>query len=237
MSSFDPATVRKAVEEFTPRRRPQKFQDLLPAKDVIVELRQKRASDRATLLATSKTAIAMSAHQVLGKNVRPRNLTVNEANRPFYLRPPTRPRARQATGTHQPVEPQANANGDEAQASATKLESTVTNVRCCFVSWAAGRPCLPDDRTPSTPQTARSSRAGHPDFAASATGFRLRLGGGCFTPATFCYALLSALRSTGSFAPRANTQTEAGVLVNSDGTISIRDGSSMSSRLHEAKTR
>jgi hypothetical protein len=43
MYSFDPATVRKAVEEFTPRR-PQKFQDLLPAKDVIAELRQKRAS-------------------------------------------------------------------------------------------------------------------------------------------------------------------------------------------------
>ena len=31
MSSFDPAEVRKAVAEFTPRR-PQKFQDLLPAK-------------------------------------------------------------------------------------------------------------------------------------------------------------------------------------------------------------
>ena len=39
MSSFDPAIVRKAVEEFTPRR-PQKFPDPLPAKDVIVELRQ-----------------------------------------------------------------------------------------------------------------------------------------------------------------------------------------------------
>ena len=38
MSSFDPATVRKAVDEFTPRR-PEKFQDLLPAKDVITELR------------------------------------------------------------------------------------------------------------------------------------------------------------------------------------------------------
>ena len=40
MTSFDPATVRQAVAEFTPRR-PQKFQDLIPAKDVIVELRQK----------------------------------------------------------------------------------------------------------------------------------------------------------------------------------------------------
>jgi len=46
MSSLDPAAVRKAVEAFTPRR-PQKFQDLIPAKDVIVELRQKRASYRS----------------------------------------------------------------------------------------------------------------------------------------------------------------------------------------------
>jgi hypothetical protein len=78
MSSFDPAAVRKAVEEFTPRR-PQKFQDLLPAKDVIVELRQKRASYRSVAdlltqhcLPTSKTAIAQFCHQVLGENVRPR---------------------------------------------------------------------------------------------------------------------------------------------------------------------
>jgi hypothetical protein len=43
MFAFDPATVRKAVDEFTPRR-PEKFWDLMPAKDVIIELRQKRAS-------------------------------------------------------------------------------------------------------------------------------------------------------------------------------------------------
>jgi hypothetical protein len=78
MSSFDPASVRQAVAEFTPRR-PQKFQDLLPAKDVIVELRQKRASYRAIAelltqhcLPTSKTAIAAFCHQVLGEIVRPR---------------------------------------------------------------------------------------------------------------------------------------------------------------------
>src|SRR2546427_2518974 len=66
MPSFDPATVRKAVEDFTPRR-PQKFQDLLPAKDVITELRQKRAAYRSIAdlltqhcLPTSKTAIAVS---------------------------------------------------------------------------------------------------------------------------------------------------------------------------------
>ena len=78
MSSFDPAAVRKAVAEFTPSR-PQKFQDLLPAKDVVVELRQKRASYRAIAelltkhcLPTSKTAIAVFCHEVLGEIVRPR---------------------------------------------------------------------------------------------------------------------------------------------------------------------
>ncbi len=77
MSSFDPATVRQAVAEFTPLR-PQKFQDLIPAKEVIVELRQKRASYRAIAalltqhcLPTSKTAIAAFCHQILGEIVRP----------------------------------------------------------------------------------------------------------------------------------------------------------------------
>ena len=87
MSSFDPTSVLKAVEEFTPRR-PQKFQDLLPAKDVITELRQKRASYRSIAdllsqhcLPTSKTAIAVFCHQVLGEAVRPRK-------RPSRRRPP-----------------------------------------------------------------------------------------------------------------------------------------------------
>ena len=77
MSTFDPSTIRQAVAEFTPRR-PQKFQDLLPAKEVIAELRQKRASYRAIAelltqhcLPTSKTAIAMFCHEVLGEIVRP----------------------------------------------------------------------------------------------------------------------------------------------------------------------
>jgi hypothetical protein len=43
MTTFDPAEVRKAVAEFTPRR-PQKFQDIIPAREVIVELRLKDAS-------------------------------------------------------------------------------------------------------------------------------------------------------------------------------------------------
>lgn len=88
MSSFDPATVRQAVAEFTPLR-PQKFQDLLPAKDVIAELRQRRASYRAIAelltqhcLPTSKTAIAAFCHQILGEIVRPHR-------RPGRRRPPT----------------------------------------------------------------------------------------------------------------------------------------------------
>jgi len=77
MNMFDPATIRQAVADFTPRR-PRKFQDLLPAKEVIAELRQKRASYRAIAelltkhcLPTSKTAIAGFCHQILGEIVRP----------------------------------------------------------------------------------------------------------------------------------------------------------------------
>ena len=91
MSSFDLATVRKAVEEFTPRR-PQKFQDLLPAKDVITELRQKRASYRSIAdlltqhcLPASKTAIAVICHQASAS-----------------------------------AEPSANSNGDEASPARTR---------------------------------------------------------------------------------------------------------------------
>lgn len=78
MNTFDPVTVRKAVAEFAPRR-PQRFQDLAPARDVIVELRQKRASYRSIAelltehcLPISKTAIAAYCHEVLGERVRPK---------------------------------------------------------------------------------------------------------------------------------------------------------------------
>jgi hypothetical protein len=125
MSSFDPTTVRKAVEEFTPRR-PQKFQDLLPAKDVIAELRQKRASYRSIAdlltqhcLPTSKTAIAMFCHQVLGEGVRPRK-------RPSR-RKPSVPTAsteeatpHQAADTPQPAEPSPHSNGDEAPSARSR---------------------------------------------------------------------------------------------------------------------
>jgi hypothetical protein len=122
MPSFDPATVRKAVEEFTPRR-PQKFQDLLPAKDVITELRQKRASYRSIAdlltqhcLPTSKTAIAVFCHQVLGENVRPRK-------RPGRRRTPVSTPANGEGATFEsaplnevgaPAEPSPNPDGNEA---------------------------------------------------------------------------------------------------------------------------
>ena len=125
MSAFDPTTVRKAVEEFT-HRRPEKFQDLMPAKDVIVELRQKRASYRSIAelltqhcLPTSKTAIAMFCHQVLGENVRPRK-------RPGRRKPPVpsastdKPTPHQATDTPQSNEQPVNLNGEEAQPTRTR---------------------------------------------------------------------------------------------------------------------
>ena len=107
MSSFDPTTVRKAVEEFTPIR-PQKFQDLFPAKHVIAELRQKRASYRAIAdlltkhcLVTSKTAIAAFCHQVLGEIVRPRR-------RPGRKRSSVSSNGEPATATSQPNAPDSS---------------------------------------------------------------------------------------------------------------------------------
>jgi len=119
MTSFDPAAVRQAVAEFTPLR-PQKFQDLIPAKDVIVELRQKRASYRAIAalltqhcLPTSKTAVAAFCHQILGEIVRPHR-------RPPRKRPapPPEPNGRVAspaqTGEDHPsIGTAADANGSD----------------------------------------------------------------------------------------------------------------------------
>jgi hypothetical protein len=120
MTSFDPASVRQAVAEFTPRR-PEKFQDLIPAKEVIAELRQKRASYRAIAelltqhcLPTSKTAVAVFCHEVLGEGVRPRR-------RPGRKRPAvpavSTPKTvqQQTEDAPQPAEPTGNGSGDDAQ--------------------------------------------------------------------------------------------------------------------------
>jgi hypothetical protein len=128
MSSFDPEAVRKAVEEFTPRR-PQKFQDLLPAKDVITELRQKRASYRSIAdlltqhcLPVSKTAIAVFCHQVLGEGIRPRK-------RPGRKRPPVpTPTNGEATTSESP--PANNGGGPvESTANAEVGEAAQTRAR------------------------------------------------------------------------------------------------------------
>lgn len=114
MSTFNEASVRQAVAEFTPRR-PQKFQELSPAKEFIVELRQKRASYRAIAelltqhcLPISKTAVAAFCHEVLGENVRPKR-------RPIRKRPtldvPTNGENGSAT-THLPAPPTAIEESD-----------------------------------------------------------------------------------------------------------------------------
>jgi hypothetical protein len=122
MSSFDPATVRQAVAEFTPLR-PQKFQDLIPAKDVIIELRQRHASYRAiaTLLTqhclpTSKTAIATFCHQILGEIVRPHR-------RQGRKRPASPAEANGRTATPAQTEPGENRPSQEPMADSNRSGS------------------------------------------------------------------------------------------------------------------
>jgi len=124
MSSFNPTKIRKAVEEFTPRR-PQKFQDLFPAKDVVIELRRKRASYRSIAdlltrhcLPTCKTSVALFCHKVLGEKVRP-------YKRPTYEKPaasemPIREEASPATSPPTETSAPADANGGETSPARTR---------------------------------------------------------------------------------------------------------------------
>ena len=120
MNTFDSSAVRKAVAEFTPLR-PQKFQDLIPAKEVIIELRQKRASYRSIadllsqhFLPTSKTAIAMFCHQVLGENVHPRRRVVRKRPPVFTLPSGTAPDSDSSLsgGTSSPTEDHGISTGN-----------------------------------------------------------------------------------------------------------------------------
>ena len=84
MSNFNPSKLRKAVDEFTPRR-PEKFHELSAARDVIIELRQKRASYRSIAelltrhcLPTCKTSVALFCHLVLGETTRTRGRPARE---------------------------------------------------------------------------------------------------------------------------------------------------------------
>jgi len=126
MPSFDPATVRKAVEDFTPRR-PQKFQDLLPAKDVIGELRQKRASYRAIAelltehcLPTSKTAIATFCHEVLNEIVRPHRRLGRRRPPAIASANGTASDSKATSETSALTEQSPNPNGNEASPARTR---------------------------------------------------------------------------------------------------------------------
>jgi hypothetical protein len=131
MSSFDHTSVRQAVAAFTPRR-PQRFQELSSAKDVIVELRQKRASYRAIAelltqhcLPISKTAVAAYCHEILGEMVRPRR-------RPNRKRPGSVP-AVDAQGrdeaTPSPVPPPIPSENGEGAASPRPRGPRIAQVR------------------------------------------------------------------------------------------------------------
>ena len=113
MSSFNPDKIRKAVEEFTPRR-PEKFQELFAAKDVVIELRKKRASYRSIAdlltrhcLPTCKTSVALFCHKVLGEKVRPYKRLAPE--RPAAPEMPVREEVSPQTE----ASPPADANGGE----------------------------------------------------------------------------------------------------------------------------
>jgi hypothetical protein len=101
MSSFNPDKIRKAVEEFTPQR-PEKFHELFVARDVIIELRQKRASYRSIAelltrhcLPTCKTSVALFCHTVLGEVTRTRGRPPRE--QPVELEAPARVEASHVT--------------------------------------------------------------------------------------------------------------------------------------------
>jgi hypothetical protein len=127
MSAFDLATVRKAVAEFTSRR-PEKFQDLLPAKDVISELRSKRASYRAIAelltqhcLPTSKTAIAVFCHKILGEIVRPHKRPARRQSVATVVKTTDQGASPQQTGIEVPsAEASDGSNGEDAQQTRTR---------------------------------------------------------------------------------------------------------------------
>ncbi len=124
MSSFDPDKIRNAVAEFTPRR-PQKFQELFAAKDVVIELRKKRASYRSIAdlltrhcLPTCKTSVALFCHKILGEKVRPYKRPAPE--RPASSEMPVREEASSATSPPTETSPPADANGGETSPARTR---------------------------------------------------------------------------------------------------------------------
>jgi hypothetical protein len=117
MPSFNPNKIRKAVEEFTPRR-PEKFQELIAAKDVIIELRRKRASYRSIAdlltrhcLPTCKTSVGLFCHKILGETVRPYRRPKHQ--QPPAVEVPAREEASPATAPLAAASPPADSNAIE----------------------------------------------------------------------------------------------------------------------------
>jgi hypothetical protein len=124
MPAFNPEKIRKAVEEFTPSR-PEKFHELFAAKDVIVELRQKRASYRSIAelltrhcLPTCKTSVALFCHKILGEVTRTRGRPARE--QPTELEDSTRYEASPATTPQAEIHSPAEPDGDEIQPARTR---------------------------------------------------------------------------------------------------------------------
>jgi hypothetical protein len=117
MPAFNPNKIRKAVEEFTPRR-PEKFQELIAAKDVIIELRRKRASYRSIAdllsrhcLPTCKTSVGLFCHKILGETVRPYRRPIHQ--QPPAAEVPVREEASPAISPPAGASPPADTNDNE----------------------------------------------------------------------------------------------------------------------------
>ena len=124
MSTFDPSKIRKEIEEFTPRR-PQRFQELMAAKDVIIELRRKRASYRSIAelltrhcLPTCKTSVALFCHKILGEVTRTRGRPPRE--QPTELEAPVHEVAPFATPPPTEAVAPAEPNGSETPPTRTR---------------------------------------------------------------------------------------------------------------------
>lgn len=117
MPTFNPEKIRKAVEEFTPSQ-PEKFHELFAAKDVIIELRQKRASYRSIAelltrhcLPTCKTSVALFCHKILGEVTRTRGRPPRE--QPSELEDSTHDGASPVAMPPAEILPPAEPNGSE----------------------------------------------------------------------------------------------------------------------------
>lgn len=124
MPTFNPDKIRKAVEEFTPSR-PEKFHELFAAKDVIIELRQKRASYRSIAelltrhcLPTCKTSVALFCHKILGEVTRTRGRPPRE--QPSELEDSTRDGASPVTTPPAEILPFAESTGGENPSTRTR---------------------------------------------------------------------------------------------------------------------